>query len=444
VVFDLALSGLRLEAGARVEPLLVRGWWWGPECDLETLGRLPGGLSEHAGEDGWYRIVRRSEGGARCDGGRVEAGREGPYPTVRLDDTIPTVVVVHALTGDMRAGGPGGWWEPVIGPGRALDPQRVRILCFNNLGSCYGTSGPGDVSFPTRVDDSRFPVPRPGGKGAFPVPEHLLPATVTTWDMARMILLALDALGVGNVHLACGGSLGGMVVLCLAALASRRFERLATFGATWCASPWQIGWNHLGRRAILTDPGFPRDVGPGLELARAIGHMTYRAPEGLEARQERRMADDAADREAAQGGWSSRRAYAVETYLCHQGRKLRQRFDALSYLVQIGAMDHHDLARAPGPPEGHESWISAEHYGPEAIRSSTLAVGIDSDVLFPPAAMESLASRLRENGVEAEYEILRSPHGHDAFLIEWDQVGSLLERALRLRPLGERGGHGRG
>jgi homoserine O-acetyltransferase len=408
-VFDLALPGMQLEAGARLDRHGVRGWWWGPASELDALRAAAGPLTLHESAEGWYSVVRRSR----------DTGSESRPGDAGLGAGVPTVLLVHALTGDMRAGGPGGWWEPVIGPGRALDPGRCRILCFNNLGSCYGTTGPADSGFPTREQDRRFAAASPAGKGAFAVPDGLLPATVTTWDMARSILLALDALHVGRVDLVAGGSLGGMVALCLAALAPERFQRLATFGATKRASPWQIGWNHLGRQAILADPGFPHSVGPGLALARAIGHMTYRAPAGIEQRQARRMAQDAASRDDAT--WSSRRNYAVESYLHHQGSKLLGRFDAASYLVQIGAMDHHDLDRWPGVG-----------VGVARITASTLAVGIDSDVLFPPEEMRRLADELRGLGRAARFEMLTSAHGHDAFLIEWDQVGKLLSAALDL------------
>ncbi|MFH1532627.1 MAG: alpha/beta fold hydrolase [Pseudomonadota bacterium] len=366
--FDLALPALTLEGGARVDPHRARGWRWGPE--------------------------------------------EGPV-----------VLLVHALTGDAEAGGPRGWWRPVIGPGRALDPARHRLLCFNNLGSCYGTSGPADPGFPTRLDDRRFPIPAPYGKGARAEAEARLPATITSWDQARSILLALDALEIGTVHLATGGSLGGMIALCLAVLAPDRFRRVATFGATGRASPWQIGWNHVGRQLVLLDPV------RGLELARQVGHMTYRAEAGLEDRQGRGMGADAA-LEAAGAAWSPRGAYAVETYLEHQGTRLRERFDPRAYLVQLGAMDHHDLDRHPGPPDPGETWDPDGPWGLDRIRAAILAVGIDSDRLFSPTEMAELAAALRDRGVDARYREMRSLHGHDAFLIEWGPVAGLLEEAL--------------
>ncbi|MFP2905544.1 alpha/beta fold hydrolase, partial [Pyxidicoccus sp. 3LFB2] len=320
---------------------------------------------------------------------------------------VPTVLVVHALTGDMRAGGEGGWWEPLIGPGRALDPTRMRLLCFNNLGSCYGTTGPADEGFPGRLDDTRFGPPPPVAKGDLKQDEQRLPATLTPWDQARSILLALDALDVDEVALVTGGSLGGMVVLCLAALAPERFARMAPIATAESATAWVVGFNHVARQALLLDPGFPEAPHRGLELARQLAMLTYRAEAALETHQARPPV------------WSSRALYPVQSYLEHQGRKLEARFDARAYLALLGAMDHHDLARCP---DG----------GLPRIRASALCVGIDQDQLFLPQHMAVLSRRLREHGRHAEYAVLSSPYGHDGFLVEWEPMAALLTRALEL------------
>ncbi len=418
-VFDLALPALELEAGALVATHLVRGWWWGPAADLPVLARRAAVTAdEEYRRDAWRPVARAAaelrNWHERC------AARQSGANAPPFDPAIPTLLVVHALTGDMRAGGPGGWWERVIGPGRALDPQRARILCFNLLGSCYGTSGPADEGFPRRVDDRRFGPAAVAPKGDFALPEEHLPATVTTWDQARSIIQALDALGLVRVDLVTGGSLGAMIVLCLGALAPERFARLAPIGAAERSSPWAIGWNHVQRQALLLDPDFPSSPNRGLSLARQIGMMTYRAEEGMERQQGRRQIGE----EAA---WSSRAHYRMETYLEHQGEKLLGRFDSRSYLALLGAMDHHDLARAPfGLPAGGESW------GESRLRAATLCMGIRSDQLFYPAAIHALAERLRARGVDARYAELDTPFGHDGFLIETDQMDALLQQALAL------------
>lgn len=421
ITFDLVLPPLTLEGGAQVAHHIVRGWHYGPAEDAAAL-------RDHAlsAEVAAQRMAARS-------GSELAAlVRRAPRDPVRLSPAIPTIVVVHALTGDARAGGPGGWWEPLIGEGRALDPSRARILCFNLLGGCYGTSGPADGSFP-RLTDDLHPAELAPSRGGFPIPAVDLPATVTTWDQARSLLLALDALGVEKVELLTGGSLGGMVALALAALAPDRFARLVPIAACAAASSWILAWNHIGRQAILADPGFPHDVGRGLELARQVAMVTYRAEPGLDQTQGRRQ-----NQAASADEWSSRGRYSIQTYLEHQGHKLRQRFDARSYLALIGAMDHHDLARRPPPPGAGESWTlgsnGGKSWGLDRIRAITLAVGIDTDALYLPAHTEELVRELGVRGVSVRGATLRTPHGHDGFLVEWEQLDGFLRDALAMSP----------
>ena len=158
-------------------------------------------------------------------GGIVRKNRLAAWWWSRADDTpaepqrdVPTVLLVHALTGGAQAGGAGGWWEPLIGPGRALDPARHRILCFNNLCSFYGSSAPGMPGWPKSKK-----------------------TRLTSIDLARAIVLGLDALGLKMIDLVAGGSLGGMVVLALAALAPRRFERILPIATTAQTSAWVAG-----------------------------------------------------------------------------------------------------------------------------------------------------------------------------------------------------------
>ncbi len=438
-IFDLTLPGMTLEAGAPLDRLEVRGWWTGPEQDLDWLSARARVLSAH--EQATVGTV-------------IHRGADHRAPSPSSADTPPperdTVVVVHALTGDMRAGGPGGWWSPLVGPGKALDPTRQRILCFNNLGSCYGTTGPADADFPSREQDTRHAPARLTGKGAFHLDDAQLPATITTWDQARTLLQALDALGIERVQLLVGGSVGAMIVLCLAALDPARFQRVLPMAGAEAASPWVLGWSHVGRQAILMDPGFPDQVTRGLQLARQIAHLSYRAEAGLGLRQGRAMASNNGD---APPDWTPRTPYRAQTYLEHHGQKLLTRFDARAYLAQMDAMDHHDLSRVPPSPEGPESWTMApadrpssvgpvtadglvpeppdpaDSWGLGRIRSALLALSIDSDQLFFPAHMTALCARLQALGGAAQHVQIHSAHGHDAFLIEWDQVTAAIERA---------------
>jgi homoserine O-acetyltransferase/O-succinyltransferase len=366
-LFDLRLADLPLERGGVVTSHHARGWWWGPEVDLPALTASTHTLAPDVLEAP-LSVVRR----------RVTLSARASHP---LSDDVPTVLLVHALTGDARAGGTQGWWKPLIGEGLALDPQRLRVLCFNNLGSNYGSTGPLDSGWP---------------------PE----AKLTSIDQARALWLALDALGVKRVHLAAGGSLGGMVLLAMAALRPQAIERLLPIAATAFASAWLVGFNHVQRQALRLDPGFPADVSRGLELARQVAMLTYRAEPGLEATQSR-------TRPKEPGAPGQLR---VEGYLEHQGQKLRARFDARAYLAQLDAMDSHDLV---------DGSLTVS-----AIRSKALVVDIDTDALFTPAQVRVLAEKLTQP--PAERATLTSLHGHDAFLIELDQVARLLTRALAL------------
>jgi homoserine O-acetyltransferase len=341
--FELTLPDLVLERGGVVRSHRVRGWWW---------------------------------------------SREGDTPEAPRAD-VPTVLLIHALTGSAQAGGPGGWWEPVIGPGRALDPDQYRIVCLNNLGSCYGSSGPGTPGFPANRD-----------------------LELTIVDISRAQLQALDQLGIARVHLTTGGSLGGMVTLALAALAPDRFERILPLATSVAASAWVVGWNHVARQILRLDPGYPDNIGRGLEIARQLAILTYRAEPGLDVRQPR-----PAFASSASSG------YPVQSYLEHQGAKLRNRFAAQAYELQLAAMDHHDLLQ---PLPGGATPAIAR------VRASTLVVDIDTDQLFTPAQAEVLATQLRKAGARVERATLTSLHGHDAFLMEWESLAPILERALRL------------
>ena len=310
------------------------------------------------------------------------------------------VLVFHALTGSAhlagqyseevfarlspleRAFGREGWWDGLVGPGRVLDPALYYVVSANHLGSCYGSTGP--TSIDPRTD-------RPYGQD-FP------PLTVR--DLARAQARLLDHLGVERVTV-IGGSLGGMVALEFALMYPERVEKLVVLAAPPVHGPWARAFNRLSREAILKDPGFAEGryerQPQGLKLARAIAMLSYRAPESFQ----RRWADD-----PAQG----------EAYVVYQGEKFVRRFDANTYLVLSHAMDTHDVGRGRGGVEAALARL-------RGIRS--LFVGIDSDLLYPKEEVREMA-RL----AGGRYQEIQSPHGHDAFLIETDQVERILDAFL--------------
>ena len=278
------------------------------------------------------------------------------------------VVIFHALTGSADAAG--DWWRDVVGPGRALDTDRYAVLCANLLGSCYGTTGPSDAA--------RRPFPR-----------------VTTRDMAALARQLIDTLHVDSIALAVGGSLGGMVAMELAASFPALVRRTVVLAAPAAHTASAIGWNHIQRRAIAAAGE------EGLEIARMLAMMTYRTGDEL-ARRFGRNVD-------AVGG------FQVERYLDSQGHKLRARFDLDSYVTLLDAMDSHDVGRGRGDVASALRRIEGELVG----------VGIPGDLLYDVRDVRDWT-----DGAGAEYREVHSIHGHDAFLIEVNQVSAILFEAL--------------
>ncbi|HEX6236773.1 MAG TPA: homoserine O-acetyltransferase [Acidimicrobiales bacterium] len=322
------------------------------------------------------------------------------------------VLVCHALTGDSHAAGgvvtghpSAGWWDGLIGPGRPLDTDRWFVVCVNVLGGCQGSTGPASA----HPDDGR-----PWGS-RFPV--------VSIRDMVRTQAMVADHLGVDSWALVIGGSMGGMQVLEWGVMYPDRVRALMPIATAVAASAHQIGWWSSGRRAIRLDPrwrgGDYYDASPGdgphegLATARMMSMMTFRSDDVFTARFGREVVEPI-------DGFSMWQRFQVERYIEYQGDKLVRRFDANSYLILTKAMDLHDLARGRG---SFESAFAR-------LRAPVLSVGISSDILYPAHQSREIADLAARTGVPASYAELDSPHGHDAFLIEVDQVGEILRPFL--------------
>jgi homoserine O-acetyltransferase len=308
--------------------------------------------------------------------GDVEAARENGW-----------ILVFHALTGsaDTEA-----WWGPLIGPGRALDTSRHAIVSANLLGSCYGSTGPRDWA---TEHDEPFP--------------DLTPA-----DLALAHVPLLEHLGIERLSLATGGSLGGMVALEWGRRSSVPLDRLVVFAAPAATSALAIAWNAVQRMAIEADPAWRRGrylpgQGPtaGLAAARALAMITYRS--GIEF--------------AARFGRTSSRTpgrFDVDHYLRRQGDKLVARFDAASYIALMRAMDLHDVGDLAAAARETASRVG-----------TVVGVGVDTDLLYAPEEVRAWTDAYRAAGAVARYREIRSASGHDAFLIEWDQVEAILREA---------------
>ena len=281
------------------------------------------------------------------------------------------VLVFHALTGSADAAGE--WWRGVVGPGLALDTRRWAVLTPNLLGSCYGTTGPSDHP------DDRFPA-------------------VTPRDQARFAARLVEALGVSEVALVTGGSLGGMVALEWAALSSGRTRATVVLAAPAAHTAHAIAWNAV-QRACLDAAG-----DAGVALARQISMIAFRSEREFEARFGRSVEPDG--------------RFRVAGYLAHHGDKLAARFDAASYRTLMDSMDAHDIGRSRGG-------VARALRALRAQQGAIFAVGIPGDQLYSADVVQQWAAQ-----AGAEYREITSIHGHDAFLLEHDQVGDILREAL--------------
>jgi homoserine O-acetyltransferase len=316
------------------------------------------------------------------------------------------VLVEHALTGDSHVSGPAGpghptpgWWDGLIGPGRPLDTDHWFVVASNVLGGCQGSTGPASPSADGRPWGSRFPF-------------------VTVRDQVEVEARLADHLGIEPWAAVVGGSMGGMRALEWAVTHPERVVTTIALATTPYASAEQIAWCAPQLSAIRSDPLFSggdyydQESGPvvGLGIARSIAHITYRSELELAERFGR---DPQGDEQPLGGGGR----YAVESYLDHHKDKLAGRFDANSYLVLTEAMNSHDVGRGRGGVAAALRRISGR----------LVVAAVDSDRLYPPRLSDEIVAAVP---AAAPVHLISSPYGHDGFLIETGEVGSLVRDAL--------------
>jgi homoserine O-acetyltransferase len=321
------------------------------------------------------------------------------------------ILVCHALTGDSHVAGrigdghpSAGWWDEMVGPGLALDTDRWFVVCVNVLGGCQGSTGPASPDPETG---------RPYGS-SFPV--------VSIRDMVRSQALVADELGVRSWRCVVGGSMGGMQVLEWGVMYPERCRALVPIATTVSATAQQIAYSAIQRNAIALDPNWrggdyydaPDGEGPhrGLALARELAQVTYRSDSVFNERFGRQVVES--------DEFDLWHRFSVEGYLDYHGLKLVRRFDANSYLRIAKAMDLFDLGRNRG---GVEAALTR-------IQCPVRTMSIDSDALYPPYQQHLIGEVLAWLGTPADDVTIRSPHGHDAFLIETEQVGLALSDFL--------------
>ena len=356
------------------------------------------------------------------DCGRVLAQVRVAYETYgRLSPTRDNVILVcHALSGDAHAAGytatPSeastrdgfraeerdaergrglGWWDGMVGPGKAFDTDQFFVVSSNLLGGCAGTTGPSSLNPATgRPYGSDFPV-------------------ITVADMVRAQRALLDELGITRLFAVAGGSLGGMQALQWAVQHADQVDAIISIASTHALQPQGVAWNAIARNAITADPdwqggdyhGTGRAPTAGMGVARMVGHITYLSATSVRNKFGRRLqaTDDIRyDLTTPE--------FEVESYLRHQADAFVRRFDANTYLYTSRALSYFDLARQ------HGSGQLARAVNDMSAR--TLLIAFSSDWLYPPEGSEELATALRTAGKDVEFHVIDAPYGHDCFLLE--------------------------
>ena len=318
-------------------------------------------------------------------------------------DRSNAVLVCHALNASHHVAGISasnpkdiGWWDNMVGPGKAVDTDRFFVIGVNNIGSCFGSTGPASINPETG---------KPWGAD-FPV------LTVEDWVQAQARLA--DHLGIQRFAAVMGGSLGGMQALGWAITCPERVAHCVVVASTPRLSAQNIGFNEVARRAIMNDPDFhgghyyqhntvPRH---GLSVARMIGHITYLSDDDMATkfgRAQREPADDGAFR------YGYDVEFEVESYLRYQGEKFSTYFDANTYLLITRALDYFDPARSCGGDLAKAL---------EPATADFLLASFTTDWRFPPERSREIVTALLKNKRPVTYAEINAPHGHDAFLLD--------------------------
>ncbi len=328
------------------------------------------------------------------------------------------ILVCHALSGDAHAGGwhkgdeKPGWWDIIIGPGKALDTDKFFVIGSNVLGGCKGTTGPSTLNPETG---------KPYGLD-FPF--------ITVKDMVDVQKRLLDFLEVPKLFAVIGGSFGGMQVLQWCVSYPDMVRLAVPIATSAYSSPQQIAFNEVARRAITSDPDWNggnycglAQPARGLSLARMIGHITYLSDESMHQKFGRKLQN-----KSDYGFDFASLDFQVESYLSYHGEAFVKRFDANSYLYITKAIDYFDLTG-----KGSESLAEAF----KDVSAKFLVISISSDWLYPPYQCREIADALSANEIDVRHCEIRSNYGHDAFLLESGQMNYTIQNFLSRTSVGD-------
>lgn len=329
-------------------------------------------------------------------------------------DKSNAVLILHALTGDAHVAGfrkgdkNPGWWDNMVGPGKAFDTEKYFVICSNIIGGCKGSTGPSSINPATG---------KPYGLD-FPL--------ITIGDMVKAQLQLIKHLGIPKLLSVAGGSMGGMQVLEWMFAYPDKIKSAIPISTAMRHSPQQIAFNEVGRQAIMADPNWQngnyygsRVPARGLAVARMVGHITYMSDKSMEAKFGRRVKGERQD-------FKFTPDFEVEGYLHYRGKSFVDRFDANSYLYITKAMDNYDAYRDRNPGEilkGKDLKV--------------LVIAFKSDWLYPPYQTQEIARLCKQAGLDVTYCEIESNYGHDAFLVEVEEQTHLVKYFL------ERVQHGR-
>jgi homoserine O-acetyltransferase len=324
------------------------------------------------------------------------------------EEKTNAILICHALSMDAHVAGcyPGeskrtGWWDGMVGPGRAFDTEKYFIICSNVIGGCKGSSGPNSINPKTG---------KPYGL-SFPI--------ISVKDMVNAQKRLVDHFGIEKLLSVCGGSMGGMQALEWVVSHHKHLVSCIPIATTYKHSAQQIAFDEVGRQAIMADPdwkgGDYYESGPpsrGLAVARMVGHITYMSDESMDKKFGRLLAKEKL-------GFEFETEFEVEGYLRYRGDNFVKRFDANSYLYLTKAMDHFDIQK--------DHKLASIFKG---VKTKFLVIAFSSDWLYPSSQSKEVVKALKMNGMDVTYCEVSSSYGHDSFLVEFDEQTRLIKHFL--------------